>query len=493
MRLATPRGHERHPTDTIAAVSVMLREPRPERPLPPGPRIPPIVQTLAWGLAPTWLMERCAQRAGDTFTQTYAPSGFQIVNVSDPQSAKTLLTAPEEVAPKPTFGAGAPVWVLGRSSLSVLVGPEHMRQRKLLLPSFHGERLREHESTIVEATKRAISRWSLGEPLNMQREMRLITLDVIMESVFGMEAGGMSALRSTIVEMIELNTVVWRLHMLVRGGHGQERPKNKLGRRVDDLDQQIYAEIANRRQQAGLEDRSDIMSMLLLVRDEDGNGLTDVEVRDELVTLLLAGHETTATTVAWAIERLARHPDKLARLLAEIDAGGDQYLVAVINETLRVRPVQPAVIRTLTQDLQVGDHLLPAGTSTVVSIYLTNRHPSVYKDPTAFQPERFLHDSPETYSWVPFGGGIRRCIGASFAQMEAKVILRTMLTDLEPEVPHGWRARRDEKMRWSHRTLAPSRGATVVWRERSRPSQNGAVRSADPIGAVSSPDSHEAA
>ena len=452
-------------------MAVMLREPKPARPLPPGPRIPPIVQTLAWGLAPTWMMDICSRLVGDTFTQTFAPSGFQVVNISDPQAVTTLLTAPEEVAPKPTGGAGAPVWVLGHNSLSVLVGPEHMRQRKLLLPFFHGERLREHESTIAEATRRAVAGWPHGEPLNVQHEMRLITLDVIMESVFGMEAGAMSSLRSTIVEMVDTNTLAWRLRMLVRSGHGQERPRNKLGRMVDRLDEQIYAEIASRRRQSDLEQRSDIMSMLLLARDEDGEGLSDVEVRDELVTLLLAGHETTATTVAWAIERLVRHPDKLARLFGEIDAGseggGEEYLVAVINETLRVRPVQPAVVRVLTEDLQVGRHLLPAGTSTVVSIYLANRNPGVYKEPRSFQPERFLEEAPGTYTWVPFGGGIRRCIGASFAQMEAKLILATMLSELEPRLPQGRRSRRGERMRWSHRTLAPSRGATVIWRRRS--------------------------
>jgi cytochrome P450 len=454
------------------------------------------VQTLAWGLAPTWLMDRCARRVGDTFTQTFAPSGFQIVYFSDPEAVKMLLTAPEEVAPKPTFGAGAPVWVLGRNSLSVLVGPEHMRQRKLLLPCFHGERLREHEAAIVDATKRAMARWPLGHPLDMQREMRLITLKVIMGSVFGMDAERMSTLQSTIVELIKLNLVTARLRMLVRGGYGQERPKDKLGRAVDRLDEQIYAEIARRRPQIDIEHRSDIMSMLLLTRDEDGAALTDVEVRDELVTLLLAGHETTAMTVAWAIERLVRHPNKLERLVVEIDAqrggGEDQYLNAVINETLRVRPVQPAVIRTLTQDFQLGRYLLPAGTSAVASIYLTNRNPGVYKDPTAFEPERFLQDAPQTYSWIPFGGGIRRCIGASFAQMETKVIMRTILAELEPRAPHGWRARRSERMRWSHRTLAPSRGAQVVWQRRSRHSANGATQTADPIGATSAADSHDA-
>jgi cytochrome P450 len=470
-------------------MAAIFREPQSDRALPPGPGLPPIVQTLAWGIAPTWLMNHCRRRVGDTFTQTFAPSGAQLVHFSDPQAVKMLLTAPPEIAPKPTGGAGAPIWVLGRNSLSVLVGPEHMRQRKLLLPSFHGERLRHHEGVIVTATQRAMANWPLDTPMRMQQAMRLVTLEVIMGAVFGLEAERMNALQSTIVELIERSHLIAGLRALIRGP-GEERPKGKLGQAVDRLDAQIYAEIDNRRAQSGTEDRSDIMSMLLLARDEEGVQLTNVEVRDELVTLLLAGHETTATTVSWAIERLVRSPDKLARLIAEVDAqrdgGGDQYLTAVITETLRVRPVQPAVVRTLTQDLQVGRFLLPAKTMAVASVYLTNRNPGTYKDPTAFKPERFLEDAPETYSWIPFGGGIRRCIGASFAQMETKVILRTILAELEPRSPVGRRARRSEGMRWAHRTLAPSRGATVVWRRRNlRQSDDGAVPTAALLDAVS--------
>ena len=212
-------------------MGTLFREPTPTRALPPGPRIPPIVQTLAWGLAPTWLMDRCYRRAGDTFTVTFAPSGFQLVTISDPDAVRTLLTAPEEIAPKPRHGAGAPVWVLGANSLSILVGAEHMRQRRLLLPAFHGDRLREHEGTIVEATKRGMARWSLGKPLHMQREMRLVTLDVIMESVFGMESERMGEMRSTIVYLEQVFTPIWRIRMLLRGGAGDERRRTNSATR----------------------------------------------------------------------------------------------------------------------------------------------------------------------------------------------------------------------------------------------------------------------
>jgi cytochrome P450 len=446
--------------------------------LPPGPRLPPIAQTLAWGIAPTWLTDRCTQRLGETFTLRFPPHGAPIVHLSNPQDVKTLLTASEDVAPKPRGAAGAPVWALGPNSVSVLAGPEHMRQRKLLLPPFHGEHLRKHEDLIVNATRRVMADWPLERPMRMQPRSRLITLEVIMGSVFGVEAERMDAMQTTIVALMAPKQIVAGLRALVQGT-GEERPPGAIGDGLDRLDEQIYAEIRNRREQSDLEQRSDIMSMLLLARDDDGTQLTDEEVRDELVTLLLAGHETTATAVSWAIERLVRHPDKLARLVAEIDAqqdgGGDEYLTAVINETLRVRPPQGIVVRKLVRELQIGRFLLPAGTTTAISVYATNRNPRVYQDPTAFKPERFLESSPETYSWVPFGGGIRRCIGTSLALMESKLILRTMLAELEPRVRDGWRGRRSERMRWSHRTLIPAGGATVVWRRRSpRRSVNGA-------------------
>jgi cytochrome P450 len=248
-----------------------------------------------------------------------------------------------------------------------------------------------------------------------------------------------------------------------------ERPGGAFGEALDHLDAVIYEELERRRVQEDLAERTDILSLLMQARDEDGEPMTDPELRDELVTLLLAGHETTATSVAWAIERLLRHPDKLARLVAEIDAypdGGEEYITAVVNETLRVRPVVPIVVRMLKDELQVGPYTLPAGTRVTPSIYLTNRNPRVYEEPAAFRPERFLGSAPETFSWIPFGGGIRRCIGAAFAQLEMKLILRTVLSELEPTRPRGARRRRGELIRRRAITLVPAAGATVVWRRR---------------------------
>jgi cytochrome P450 family 135 len=247
----------------------------------------------------------------------------------------------------------------------------------------------------------------------------------------------------------------------------------------------VYAEIARRRADAGVQERTDIMSLLLGARDEHGEAMTDAELRDELVTLLLAGHETTATSVAWALERLVRHPQALARLVAEIDAlpsagqagAGDEYLTAVVNETLRVRPVVPVVVRMLEAECEVGGYRVPAGTRVVPCIYLVNRSERVYERPAQFRPERFLEAAPETFSWIPFGGGIRRCIGAAFAQLEMKVMLRTMLGEMHPRTAGGVGAGRGERIRRRAITLVPAAGARVVW-ERRRDDGQG-------VGAVS--------
>jgi cytochrome P450 len=454
--------------------------------LPPGPRAPAFVQTLAWAIAPTWVMDRCARRLGDAFTLTFAPSGMRLVLISDPQDVKALFTAAPEIAPSGT--GNSPIRpVMGERSVLVLTGPEHLRQRKLLLPPFHGERMREYEQTIVDATRADMTSWPRGEPMRLQERTRAITLEVILRAVFGVEAERMDSMRNAIAGLLApMNSV--RMVWLALRRMSLERPTGAIGSALDQLDETIYAELARRRVQEDLAERTDILSLLMQARDEDGAPMTDEELRDELVTLLLAGHETTATSVAWAIERLVRHPRKLARLVAEIDAGpdgGERYAMAVVNETLRVRPVVPIVARMLMEDFELAGRRLPAGTRVMPSIYLTNRNPRVYEAPDEFRPERFLEDSPDTFSWIPFGGGIRRCIGASFAQLEMKLMLRTMLSELEPSLPRarsplrrwaqggarndaaaGEQAGRGELIRRRAITLVPAHGARVVWRER---------------------------
>jgi cytochrome P450 len=442
--------------------------------MPPGPRVPALVQTLLWAAVPTWFMKRCAKGLGEIFTVTFWPSGMQLVMVSDPECVKTVFTAPPDVAPSAT-GTSPVVPIVGDSSVLTLTGPEHMRQRKLLLPPFHGERMRAYEGVIVDATRRDMATWPLGRPMRMIERTRAITLEVILRAVFGMEAERMGALRAAIRELMAPANALTVLMMALRRPT-RERPSGALGEALDRMDSLIYEEIARRREQGDLSQRADIMSLLLQARDEDGQPMTDGELRDELVTLLLAGHETTATSVAWAIERLVRLPEKLRRLLAEIDSergGGEgRYLSAVVDETLRVRPVVPIVVRMLTEEFELDGYRLPAGTRVTPSIYLVNRNPRVYEDPDEFRPERFLENGPETFSWIPFGGGIRRCIGASFAQLEMRLILRTVLSELQPSLPTGRRAFGEQRRRrgeWTERraiTLVPAAGARVAWTPR---------------------------
>jgi cytochrome P450 len=332
--------------------------------------------------------------------------------------------------------------------------------------------MREYEQMIVDATRKDMATWPIGSPMRVHPRTRAITLEVILRAVFGVEAERMDRVRAAVKALITPISLLTVLRTALRPP-SMERPRGEFGRALDELDAVIYEELARRRSRDDLAERTDILSLLLQARDEQGEAMSDAELRDELVTLLLAGHETTATSVAWALERLVRHPDKLHRLICEVDAypdGGEEYITAVASETLRVRPVVPIVVRRLEHELQVGRYLLAPGTRVTPSIYLTNRNPRVYERPAEFRPERFLGGAPETFSWIPFGGGIRRCIGAAFAQLEMKLILRTVLSELEPtlpRLPRDVRWRRGERTRRRAITLVPAAGATVTWRRRA--------------------------
>jgi cytochrome P450 family 135 len=447
-----------------SANPIRLPEPKPSR-LPPGPRMGPVAQTVIWALAPTALMNHCARRRGEAFTLTFSPSGRRLVMISDPAAVKTLMTAPPEVAPS-AAGDTPIASVLGPRSVITLTGPEHMRQRKLLLPPFHGERMRAYEDTIVQATRRDMASWTLRRPMRLSAHTRNITLEVILRAVFGVEAERMGGLKGAIGKLAEPMRTLAMLRFAL-SKPSTDRPPGELGQALERLDGLIYAEIARRREQEDLAEREDILSLLLQARDEDGEAMTDGELRDELVSLLLAGHETTSTATAWTIERLVRHPGELARLQAEIDAGEeDDYMQAVIHETLRCRPVVPGVVRLLQEPLRIAGYELPVGTRVVVSVYLTNNNPRIYERPREFRPERFLGAQPDTFAWIPFGGGIRRCIGASFAMLEMKTMLRTMLAEHHPSVPRRSVWRRGEWPRRRAVTLVPAAGARVVWTRR---------------------------
>jgi cytochrome P450 len=342
-----------------------------------------------------------------------------------------------------------------------------MHQRKLMLPAFHGERLRRYRAIMVEATDRVLARWPAGEPISLRPHAQAITLEVIVRAVFGVhEPEPHEHLRALVSGVLDRLTRVRRMVLIAALGPDSPRIVALFRRELGALDAELYRLIAERRTARDLAARDDVLSTLLLARDEDGRGLSDAELRDELMTLLVAGHETTANSLAWAFERLARTPGGLERV-----AGDDAYAEAAVRETLRLRPVIAVVARRLTRAAEVGGRLLPEGTVVTPCILLVHRRPDVYPDPDAFRPERFLDRAPGTYTWIPFGGGVRRCIGATFAQMEMQVVLRRIAERVALE-PVG----DPEPIRRRAIALVPARGGEVrVVGRRAARSEAGAV------------------
>lgn len=412
--------------------------------LPPGPRMPTALQTGIWVRQAQWFLGQCAARFGEMFSMRIAREGTWIV-LSNPEHIKQVFTGDPAV-----FHAGEGnrilLPVLGEHSLLLLDETAHMEQRKLLLPPLHGRRMQRYEELMTEIAAEEIERWPSGTPYPLRPRMQAITLEIILRAVFGLEQG--ERLETLRVELRNLLDILTRPEMFVLPVMlGPERlahfgPFRRLHEQVDEL---IYAEIAERRRSPDLDRREDILSMLLEARHEsDDSPMSDKEIRDELVTLLVAGHETTATGLSWAVERLTRHPDKLGRLTEEVEAGEKEYLEAAVTETLRLRPVISLVARYLRAPVEIGGWQLPAGVTVAPSIYLVHRRPDIYPNPESFEPERFLNDSPGTYTWIPFGGGVRRCIGGSFAHFEMQVVLaelvkRRRLTPARPEPERVYR------------------------------------------------------
>jgi len=373
------------------------------------------------------MLYACQDRYGDMFTLRIAYEGKWVM-LADPEAVRQVFTGDPRV-----FHAGegnqilAPI--LGRNSILVLDEKPHMSQRKLLLPPFHGARMAGYEQTMGEIAAAEIDSWPTGTPYKLRPRMQALTLEIILRTVFGVgEEERLAPLREALRDFLDLSTNPRMLLPLVLMGPERVRRFPAFRRRIDRVDELIYREIAERRRVGDLEDRDDILSMLVAARHEDDSPMSDEEIRDELLTLLVAGHETTATSLSWAVERLARHPEKLARLREEAEAGeDDSYLTATIQETLRLRPVISIVIRRLTEPVEIGGYELPAGVSVTPSIYLIHRNPEIYPDPESFKPERFLDNPPGTYNWIPFGGGVRRCLGASFAQFEMAVVLKELV------------------------------------------------------------------
>jgi cytochrome P450 family 135 len=408
-------------------------------------------------LWPTRFLDRCQETCGDFFTLRPQP-GRWVVFTSDPETVKQVFTGDPDLL---HAGAGNIVLqpILGSRSVLLLDGAEHLRQRRLMLPAFHGERMRVYGDVMRAAAERAIERWPRGRSFDVLPSMQAITLEVILRAVFGVTEPERAAELAEPLRAV-LDTVASRRRVLALAlTSGRSGPLSPWGRFVAAraaADELIAAQIAARRASPGEGD--DVLSLLLSARDEDGRALSDEELRDELMTLLVAGHETTATALAWTLERLARHPGVLRDVVAERRAGGDELLEATIKETLRLRPVVPAVVRKLQAPMTFGGWDLPAGVHIGPSIYLLHRRPDLYPDPLTFRPQRFLERSYGTYEWIPFGGGIRRCLGASFALFEMRVVLQTLLDRVELQPARG----PGEKVMRRAITFAPARGGRIA-------------------------------
>jgi cytochrome P450 len=402
--------------------------------LPPGPKRPGAIQLWEWISRPIPFLERCNRLYGEMFTVRF-PIGT-IVFISDPDTIKEIFTGDPDVLHAGEANATPLEPLMGKNSVLLLDEPEHMRQRKLMLPSFHGERMQRYGDLMREIAEDEIKTWPVGQPFALRPRTQAITLEIIMRAVFGIEdAERLATLRDRLGQLLDIGMQSRALATIalqpVRRtiGRGTWRRFQSLLANVDEV---LYDEIARRRMATDISDRDDVLSILLQARDEQDRPLTDTELRDELITLLVAGHETTATTLAWAFDLLLRHPRELERLQTEIDAGesGD-YLDAVIKETLRIRPVVPGVVRKLTAPFELNGYRFPAGVRLAPNIYLTHRNPKVYPEPDRFRPERFLEQPADTYSWIPFGGGIRRCLGASFALYELKIVIPAIIRNVD--------------------------------------------------------------
>ena len=406
---------------------------------------------------PISFMEHWRHELGETFAASLIGPG-EVVFISDAESVKALYSRDRQN----TIAPGRNIVLkplLGEGSLLRQEGDEHLRRRKLMLPPFHGERMRAYEDVIEEATLDAIAGWREGEAFALHPTMQAMTLEVILRAVFGVEEGKRHDELSESLTEILAATATPRAIGLLFPFVRNSPPYRRLQGLIDRVDELLADQIAERRADPALDERDDILSMLVSARFDDGSEMSDSEVRDQLMTLLLAGHETTATALAWAFDLLFRHPDAYERLAGEVRGGDDHtYLDAVISETLRVRPVVPFTGRELREPATFDGFDFEPGQIILASIWLTHTRADLYPEPFAFRPERFLDEAPETYAWVPFGGGTRRCIGAAFAQLEMRVALGTIIRrfDLRPASPEPERPIRRNV------TMSPARGTVAI-------------------------------
>jgi cytochrome P450 len=422
--------------------------------LPPGPRLPAGLQTLLFMTGRTWIGPRWHRRYGDVFSVHLAPAGRGVV-LTKPEHIREVFAGPAS-----TFHAGEGNAILGpimgEHSVLLLDEQAHLAARKRVMSAFHGEAMRGYGEVVENLAAEQVEQWPVGKPFAVHPFMNDISLEVILRIVFGVtEEARLVEMRPLLRRLVKIGPLVflgWLYPRLEAVG-----PWLRFRNLKDATDALIYAEIADRRQVPDLTGRTDVLSKLLVADPTQ----TDAELRDHLVTLLLAGHETTASTLAWTFHDLARRPALLRRVQRAADENDERYLEAVVKESMRLRPVIAQVARRLAKPVRVGGYDLPADVVVFPSIYLVQRTPSVYPSPDDFRPERFLDGSPPPATWIPFGGGIRRCLGAALAMVEAQAVLKAVLARVDIE-PVG----RPEWSRTRNVTTVPGRGARIVSRPR---------------------------
>ena len=442
--------------------------------LPPGPRTPATLNTARLAVRPLETLLGWHRRYGDLITVRFLLFGTGVY-VADPQGIRELFTGDQ--SDLHAGEANEPLSpILGKNSVLLLDGEQHMRQRKLLLPPFQGRAVVEWRSVIREIAEDEVAGWAVGDEIVARERMRTLTFDVICRAVFGVaEPDRVERLREALLAVLDTTSVIFFAEGM-RRDLGPWSPWGRFKRQLAAADALIYEEIQRRRLAPDVEGGSDVLSLLLGARDEDGEPMSDVELRDELMTMLAAGHETTATGLAWAFDLLLHNPAALDRLREELDGEDDAYLDAVVTETLRLRPVIDAAERTLKKPRTIAGWDLPAGIRVYPGIAMVHRREDLYPNAAAFRPERFLDGAAKPYTWLPFGGGIRRCIGAALAQAEMAEVLRVVLkrVELAPVSP------RTDQVILRGITLAPRDGVRVrVTRRATRP---GATR--QPAAAV---------
>jgi cytochrome P450 len=418
----------------------------------------PLGQTLRWAFRPIQFMEDCRRRYGDSFSVRFVGFERPMVMISDPEAIKALYREREHGLPPGRNVVLEPI--LGSTSLLIQEGAEHLSRRRLMLPPFHGERMRSYEAAMTEVVEAEIDSWPLNAEFPIHPRMQAVTLEVILRVVFGVSSGlRLDRLRGMLSTVLEETTTPGRQVLgLALQRFGGDGPFARFEGQLREVDELLFAEIAEHRERPDLEEREDILSMLMTAEFEDGSRMEDQELRDQLMTLLLAGHETTATALAWTFDLLLRHPRALERLRDSLAAGEEDYLRATISESLRLRPVIPLAGRRLSKELVADGLTLPAGTDVTPSIWLAHTRPDAYPEPYAFKPERFLEEGPDTYAWIPFGGSVRRCIGATFAEFEMRIVLREVLTRCELRKANP----RPERTGRRNITLSPKDGTPVV-------------------------------